>query len=204
MPNRPFLNSVLFIAATCLFAFYLYTRMSVGPASAADGTGPNLVIQVDGSVQGTVVIDLLSEAAPKNVAQVVALAKAGQYNGVAFHRVIDGFMAQTGDVQYGRINGDLGQAGMGGSDLPNLPAEFSNIIFDRGIVGMARTNSPDSANSQFFIMFAPAIHLNGEYTVIGRVISGMDVVDKIKRGNPDLGGAVDNGPDWMAKVTVEE
>jgi peptidylprolyl isomerase len=169
-----------------------------------DTPGPNLVIDVEGAkAHGQVVIDLLPNVAPKTVAQVIALAKAGAYDGVVFHRVIDGFMAQTGDVKYGKKGGDLSQAGMGGSDLPNVPAEFSNVPFSRGTVGMARAQDPNSGNSQFFIMFAPASNLNGQYTVFGHVISGMDVVDAIKRGDGP-NGAVTSAPDYMAKVTVQE
>ena len=151
---------------------------------------------------GPVVIALLPDVAPKHVAQIVALAKAGAYNNVVFHRVIDGFMAQTGDVRYGKAGGDISQAGMGGSDLPNIPAEFSDLSFQRGAVGMARSNDPDSANSQFFIMLAETTSLNHQYTVVGHVISGMDVVDKIKRGDADLNGAVSD-PDRMVTVTVQ-
>lgn len=171
-------------------------------ASVTDGPGPNLVIDVQGSANGRIVIDLLPDVAPKTVAQIVDLAKSGQYDGVVFHRVIDGFMAQTGDVQYGRAGGDLSMAGMGGSSKPDIPAEFSSLPFDRGVVGLARSNDPNSGNSQFFIMFAPAPHLDGQYTVFGRVISGMDVVDAIKRGT-GAGGEV-SGPDVMTKVSVTE
>ena len=178
--------------------------LTVAPAFAqeADGPGPNLVIDVTGTANGQIVIDLNAEKAPKHTAQIVALAKSGAYDNVVFHRVIDGFMAQTGDVQYGKAGGDTAMAGMGGSDLPNLPAEFSDIGFDRGIVGMARAQDPDSANSQFFIMFAPGDFLNGQYTVVGKVISGMEVVDAIKRGEGSNGEV--SGPDVMAKVTVQE
>jgi peptidylprolyl isomerase len=117
---------------------------------------------------------------------------------VVFHRVIDGFMAQTGDVEYGKQGGDTSNAGMGGSSLPDLPAEFSNISFQRGIVGMARSQDPNSANSQFFIMFDDGSFLDGQYTVVGRVIKGMDVVDAITRGEPPA------NPDVMEKVTVQE
>ncbi len=167
-----------------------------------DGPGPNLVIDVTGSANGRIVIDLASDVAPLHVAQIVALAKSGAYDNVVFHRVIDGFMAQTGDVQYGKVGGDTSMAGMGGSDLPDIPAEFSALPFERGIVGMARSQDPNSANSQFFIMFAPGDFLNGQYTVIGKVISGMDVVDVIKRGEGQNGAVSD--PDVMAKVTVQE
>lgn len=167
-----------------------------------DGPGPNLVIEIAGQANGQVVIDLLSDVAPRHVAQIVALAQAGAYDNVVFHRVIEGFMAQTGDVQYGRAEGDLAMAGMGGSDMPDLPAEFSDISFDRGVVGMARAQDPNSANSQFFIMFAPGDFLNGQYTVFGRVVAGMEVVDQIRRGDGANGEVT--GPDVMVKVTVQE
>ena len=167
-----------------------------------DGPGPNLVIEVAGTANGEVVIDLSPDLAPKAVAQIVALAKAGAYDNVVFHRVIDGFMAQTGDVKYGKKGGDTAMAGMGGSDMPDVPAEFSDVPFARGIVGMARSQEPNSANSQFFIMFAPGDFLNGQYTVVGKVIKGMDVVDAIKRGEGQNGEVKD--PDVMVKVTVKE
>jgi peptidylprolyl isomerase len=177
--------------------------LTAAPAFAeGDGPGPNLIIDVTGTANGQIVIDLAADVAPKHVEQIVALAKAGSYDNVVFHRVIDGFMAQTGDVQYGKAGGDTSMAGMGGSDMPNLPAEFSDIGFDRGIVGMARAQDLDSANSQFFIMFAPGDFLNGQYTVVGKVISGMDVVDAIKRGEGGNGEVTE--PDVMAKVTVAE
>jgi peptidylprolyl isomerase len=164
---------------------------------APDGPGPNLVIEVAGQANGTVVIDMLPDLAPQHVAQMTALATEGAYDGVVFHRVIDGFMAQTGDVQYGRSGGDLSMAGMGGSDKPDLPAEFTGESFQRGIVGMARSQDPDSGNSQFFIMFAPGEFLDGQYTVVGRVVSGMDVVDQIAKGEPPA------TPDVMVKVTAQ-
>lgn len=167
-----------------------------------DGPGPNLVIDVQGEANGQVVIDLLPDVAPKHVEQIVALAKEGQYDNVVFHRVIEGFMAQTGDVQYGKAGGDLTMAGMGGSDRDDLPAEFSSLSFDRGVVGMARAMDPNSANSQFFIMFAPAPHLDGQYTIVGRVIAGMDVVDAIKRGEGGNGEV--RSPDIMVKVAVQD
>jgi peptidylprolyl isomerase len=124
---------------------------------------------------GTVVIRLRPDLAPKHVERIKELAKAGFYNGIVFHRVIEGFMAQTGDPT---------GTGTGGSKLPNLPAEFSAEPFKRGTLGMARSSSPNSANSQFFICFAPAPFLNGQYTVFGEVVSGMEFVDKIRRGEP--------------------
>ena len=170
------------------------------PAFAeTDGPGPNLVIEVAGQTSGTVVIDLRPDLAPEHVAQITALATEGAYDGVVFHRVIDGFMAQTGDVEFGK-GADLSRAGTGGSAKPDLPAEFSGESFDRGIVGMARAQDPNSANSQFFIMFAPNTGLDGQYTIVGHVISGMDVVDAIKRGEGRNGEVSD--PDRMVKVTV--
>ena len=172
------------------------------PALAQDdGPGPNLVIEVGGSTSGTIVVDMLPEVAPQHVEQITALAEEGAYDGVVFHRVIEGFMAQTGDVQFGRIGGDTRMAGMGGSARPDIPAEFSGITFDRGIVGMARAADPNSANSQFFIMFEPGPFLDGQYTVVGRVIEGMEVVDAIKKGDQRANGAVEE-PDFMAKVSV--
>lgn len=153
---------------------------------------------------GTVVIALMPDVAPKHVERMKELARAGAYDNVCFHRVIDGFMAQTGDVEFGRLEGgDMAMAGTGGSDRPDLKAEFSDEPFERGVIGMARARDPDSANSQFFIMFAPAPNLNGQYTVVGRVTDGMDVVDAIKRGRGQ-NGAVIGRPDAMAKVTVTE
>ncbi|PTM95048.1 peptidylprolyl isomerase [Mycoplana dimorpha] len=152
---------------------------------------------------GPVVIELRPDIAPKHVERIKALASAGEYDNVAFHRVIEGFMAQTGDVQYGDMEHGYKPeaAGMGGSSLPDLPAEFSDVPFERGTVGMARAQDPNSANSQFFIMFAPAPSLNGEYTVVGQVVEGMENVDKIKRGDEAANGAVTD-PDRMIKVTV--
>ncbi|HMO08692.1 MAG TPA: peptidylprolyl isomerase [Paracoccaceae bacterium] len=174
--------------------------LAAGPAAAQDGPGPNLVIEVAGQAQGRVVIDLLPDVAPQHVQRIVALAEAGAYDGVVFHRVIEGFMAQTGDVAFGKGE-DLSRAGMGGSDMPDLPAEFSGITYDRGVVGMARAQSPDSANSQFFIMFEPGPFLDGQYTVVGRVIEGMEIVDAIKRGRGQS-GAGQAPADRMEKVTV--
>ncbi len=152
---------------------------------------------------GDVKIELLPDLAPKHVEQIKALAKEGAYDNVVFHRVIPGFMAQTGDVQYGNTEKGFNPqaAGTGGSTRPDLPAEFSKEPFVRGVVGMARAQNPNSANSQFFIMFTEYPSLNGEYTVVGKVTSGMDVVDKIKKGSEADNGSVEN-PDKMIKVTV--
>ena len=169
-------------------------------AGPAFSTG--LEIGVTGeSVNGTIKIDLLEDVAPLHVAQITALAADGVYDGVVFHRVINGFMAQTGDVKFGKDRSDTSRAGMGGSDLANIPAEFSDVPFDRGIVGMARSQSPDSANSQFFIMFTEGHFLNNQYTVVGRVTEGMDVVDALKLGD-SRSGAISGQPDVMQTVTV--
>ncbi len=147
---------------------------------------------------GTVTIELLPDVAPKHAERMKDLARAGAYDNVAFHRVIDGFMAQTGDVKNGNMEKDfnLGMAGTGGSDLPNLPAEFSGVPHDRGTLGAARSQNPDSANSQFFINFNDNHFLNRQYTVYGRVISGMEHVDAIMRGEPPA------SPDRMISVKV--
>jgi peptidylprolyl isomerase len=171
----------------------------MGSAAFASG----LEITVDGEAQGVIKIDLLEDVAPQHAARLAALAKAGAYDGVVFHRVIDGFMAQTGDVQYGKAGGDTARAGMGGSEMDDLPAEFSDLPFDRGIVGMARSQNPDSANSQFFIMFDAGHFLNGQYTVVGKVTEGLDVLDAIKRGTGG-NGAVTGTPDMMKTVTVTD
>ncbi|MFQ8431534.1 peptidylprolyl isomerase [Amaricoccus sp. W119] len=177
---------------------------ALGPGSVALAADPGntLVIEVSGGADGTIEIALRPDLAPKHVEQIKQLAAQGAYDGVAFHRVIEGFMAQTGDVQFGTQDafGD-GQAGMGGSNLPDLPAEFSDTPFVRGTVGMARAQDPNSANSQFFIMFAPAPSLDGQYTVVGEVASGMDVVDRIARGDGPNGSVSE--PDYMTNVTVK-
>lgn len=151
---------------------------------------------------GPIVVELLPDVAPKHVAQIKELASKGEYDNVAFHRVIEGFMAQTGDVEFGDMEDGFNpdRAGTGGSKLGDLPAEFSKVPFERGTLGMARSQDPDSANSQFFIMFDEGAFLNGQYTVVGKVVSGMEIVDKIKRGEGGNGEVSD--PDRMVKVTV--
>jgi peptidylprolyl isomerase len=147
------------------------------------------------TTKGRIVIKLRADLAPQHAERIKQLAREGYYNNVPFHRVMDGFMAQTGDGQ--NFNGT------GGSKLPNLKQEFSNVPFKRGIVGMARRgDSVDSANSQFFIMFADGSSLNGQYTVIGEVVSGMDVVDKLKKAPPGSPGGQVTDPDKMVKVQV--
>lgn len=161
---------------------------------------PVMTIELD---HGAVRIEMLPDVAPAHVARITELANRGAYDGIAFHRVIEGFMAQTGDVEHGQVAGDGSvspRAGTGGSDLGHVAAEFSTLPFDRGVCGMARAGNPDSANSQFFIMFREGHFLNGQYTVWGRVVEGMEAVDQIKRG-ADRSGAVSQ-PDRMIRVTV--
>lgn len=147
---------------------------------------------------GPVVIQLLPDVAPKHAARMKELARAGKYDNVAFHRVIEGFMAQTGDVEHANMEKDYkpNRAGTGGSDMPDLPAEFSKLPHERGTIGAARSQNPNSANSQFFINFKDNSFLNGQYTVYGRVLSGMEHVDKIARGEPPA------NPDRMISVKV--
>ena len=158
-------------------------------ALAQQGT-PHLMLELK---DGTVDIELLPELAPKHVERIVALTEQGFYNGIVFHRVIPGFMAQTGDPT---------GTGMGGSDLPDVAAEFSSTPFVRGTLGAARTADPNTFNSQFFITFDNADFLNGQYTVFGKVASGMEVVDKIKMGSEANNGAVDN-PDKIISAKIE-
>jgi len=147
---------------------------------------------------GIVTIELLPDIAPKHCERMKELARSGAYDNVCFHRVIDGFMAQTGDVANGNMEKDFNirAAGTGGSDMPDLPAEFSGIPHDRGTIGAARSQNPDSANSQFFINFSDNHFLNKQYTVYGRVTSGMDLVDAITRGEPPV------SPDRMVSMKV--
>jgi len=180
----------------------LALALSLVVASPVFATG--LEIEVAGEANGVIKIDLLEDVAPQHVEQISALAAEGAYDGVVFHRVIEGFMAQTGDVQFGKVDGgDMRRAGTGGSSRADLPAEFSDVPYERGTVGMARSQNPNSANSQFFIMFAPGPFLNGQYTVVGQVTNGMDVVDAIKLGKGQ-NGAVVGTPDHMVKVTVTD
>ena len=154
---------------------------------------------------GDVKIELFPDVAPGHVKRIKELANSGKYDGVVFHRVIDGFMAQTGDVQFGNSDSkefNLSRAGMGGSDLPDLKAEFNNLPHERGTLSMARSQNPDSANSQFFICFQPAPFLDRQYTVFGKVISGMEFVDKIKRGDSNNNGAVTD-PDKIISFKSE-
>ena len=174
------------IRILALFAALICAAPAIAQPLPANLDKANAIV-IDTS-KGRIVIKLRADLAPQHAERIKQLAREGYYNNVPFHRVIEGFMAQTGDGK--NFNGT------GGSKYPNLAAEFSNVPFKRGVVGMARAASNDSANSQFFIMFAEGASLNGKYTVIGEVVSGMDVVDKIKRGEPVA------DPDKMVKVQV--
>jgi cyclophilin family peptidyl-prolyl cis-trans isomerase len=174
-------------------------------ASSVNAVEPEniMVIEVEGEANGVIEIELLPNVAPLHVERIKILARDGLYNGVTFHRVIDGFMAQTGDVKFGKIEGYKRRyAGQGGSNYPDLDAEFSTIKYEEGTVGMARAQSPNSANSQFFIMFNRSPNLDGNYTVFGKVIDGQEVVNSIKRGSMSDNGSVIN-PDIMKKVSIK-
>jgi peptidylprolyl isomerase len=180
-----------------LFAvLFAIAPAAIAPALAQQGlpagADPQNTLIID-TTQGRIVVKLRNDIAPKHAERLKQLARDKYYDNVPFHRVIAGFMAQTGDGERGN--------GTGGSKYPTVPAEFSNVPFTRGIVGMARASDPNSANSQFFIMFADGPFLNGMYTVIGQVLSGMDVVDKLKKGDPQANGTV-VGPDKMVSVKV--
>ncbi len=178
---------VLGLVTAAIVAFFTFAVVAPHNAMAAEGK-PHWILELK---DGKVDIELLPELAPNHVQRVIELTNKGFYNGIVFHRVIDGFMAQGGDPT---------GTGMGGSDLPDLKAEFTNQVkFTRGIVAAARSSDPDSANSQFFIMFADASWLDGQYTIWGRVVSGMDVVDKIKKGAGDQ-PVVD--PDKIISATI--
>ena len=181
------------------FALSAALAFSALPGFAAEPADTMTITLKDGDV----VIALRPDLAPKHAAQIKELVKTGEYDNVAFHRVIEGFMAQTGDVQYGDMEDgfNANAAGTGGSKLADLPAEFSAEKFERGVVGMARAQDPNSANSQFFIMFAPNPGLDGQYTVVGNVVKGMELVDRIKRGDPNMNGVVSD-PDRMIRVHI--
>ena len=174
-------------------------------SSALNAVEPEniMVIEVEGEANGVIEIELLPNIAPLHVERIKILARDGLYNGVVFHRVIDGFMAQTGDVKFGKIEGYKRRyAGQGGSNYPDLDAEFSTIKYEEGTVGMARAQNPNSANSQFFIMFNRSPNLDGNYTVFGKVINGQEIVNSIKRGAMSDNGSVIN-PDIMKKVSIK-
>ena len=166
-----------------LILFYFFTNQSIAEENI-------MILKLK---DGDVKIELFEDVAPNHVKRIKELANDGKYDNVVFHRVIDGFMAQTGDVKFGNSESkdfDLRRAGMGGSDLPDLKQEFSSLPHDRGTLSMARSSDPNSANSQFFICFKPAPFLDRQYTVFGKVIEGMDLVDKIKRGDESNNGSV--------------
>ena len=165
--------------------------LALGSEVLAQASDPANTLYID-LKDGRVTIRLRPDLAPKHVEQIKALVARKFYDGIVFHRVIAGFMAQTGDPKGN---------GTGGSDLPNIPAEFTPTPFKRGTLGMARSQSPNSANSQFFICFGDASFLNGQYTVFGEVTAGMDLVDKIKKGDPNNNGSV-SSPDRMLKVRL--
>jgi peptidylprolyl isomerase len=184
----------------CLTAALLFS-LTTPEAKAVEIKDPENTLVIELS-SGEVVIEMLPDVAPLHVERIKTLAREGAYDGVAFHRVMEGFMAQTGDVQFGDMNDgyEPRRTGTGGSKYPDVKAEFSSLPFDRGVAGMARSQNPNSANSQFFIMFADGHSLNNQYTVWGRVISGMEHVDNIKRGAPGSGAVTD--PDRMIRVRV--
>lgn len=190
-----YLAAVIVVLFVGVLAYNTWFAPSDAPGKQAPVTTNAGAIQVELMLKdGPVFIDLRPDLAPKHVAQIVSLIDDGFYDGIVFHRVIEGFMAQTGDPT---------GTGMGGSELPDIEAEFSGETFARGTVGMARSQSPNSANSQFFIMFAPAPHLDGQYTIVGQVTSGMEFVDAIKMGAPEANGTVTE-PDSMISLKLAE
>ena len=186
----------LILYVILLFSVFANTVYAADPENI-------MVIEVEGEANGIIEIQLLPNVAPLHVERIKILARDGLYNDVVFHRVIDGFMAQTGDVKFGKVEGYKRRyAGQGGSNYPDLDAEFSTLKYEKGTVGMARAQNPNSANSQFFIMFNSSPNLDGNYTVFGNVIKGQDVVNSIKRGAmSDNGSVID--PDIMKKVWIK-
>jgi peptidyl-prolyl cis-trans isomerase B (cyclophilin B) len=171
------------IITNILILFFIITNQSIAEENM-------MILKLK---DGDVKIELFKDIAPNHVKRIKELADSGKYDNVVFHRVIDGFMAQTGDVKFGNSESsdfDLRRAGMGGSDLPDLKQEFSSVPHDRGTLSMARSSDPNSANSQFFICFKPSAFLDRQYTVFGKVIDGMELVDKIKRGDDSNNGSV--------------
>ena len=180
-----------------LFLFFIFFLI-FNVANAKDDI---MILKLE---NGEVVIELFNDIAPNHVKRFKLLAKEKKYDGVIFHRVIDGFMAQTGDVQFGNSNSDSydpKKAGTGGSSYPDLKAEFSDIPHERGTLSMARSNDPDSANSQFFICFKSAGHLDRQYTVFGKVVQGMEFVDSIKKGEGSNGLVLN--PDKIISLSME-
>jgi cyclophilin family peptidyl-prolyl cis-trans isomerase len=193
--NSPLKRAGAIIGVFAVIAAAIFGAAIASPSAAlGQETKPHLILTLE---KGVVDIELLPEVAPMHVERIVTLANRGDYDGVVFHRVIDGFMAQTGDVQYGK-GPDLAMAGMGGSDLPDVKAEFNAEHFVRGVVGAARAQDPDTFNSQFFICFEDCTFLDGQYTVFGKVVEGMDVVDAITRGEPPA------NPDKIVSAKIEQ
>jgi peptidylprolyl isomerase len=192
MRNRNSNGEIFMIRILAVVVALVCAAPALAQVKLPTGLDPQNTVLLD-TKYGRVVIKLRNDIAPKHAERIKQLARDGFYNNVPFHRVIAGFMAQTGDGQNGN--------GTGGSKYPDLKAEFSNVPYVRGIVGMARTQDPNSANSQFFIMFAENSGLNGQYTVVGQVVSGMDAVDKLKKGLEADNGAVTN-PDKILKMQV--
>lgn len=187
------------LGAVIFWALMPKPQLTLREAPLAMNTSPENTVIIT-LATGEVHIQLMPEVAPKHVERMKTLIAEQAYDGVAFHRVIDGFMAQTGDVEHGKEGGDARRAGTGGSSYPDLPQEFSKIPFERGTLGMARSQNPNSANSQFFIMFDEGSFLNGQYTVFGQVTKGMEFVDQLKRGAPGSGAVTD--PDRMVTVRL--
>ena len=185
--NSPLKRAGAIVGILAILCAAVFGATLAAPAKAATGT-PHLILTLK---DGDVDIQLLPEIAPNHVERIITLTNKGFYNGLKFHRVIDGFMAQTGDPT---------GTGMGGSDLPDVKAEFSQTHYDPGTVGAARSSDPDTFNSQFFITFADAGFLDGQYTVFGKVVAGMDVVNKIKKGDPQSGEVQDPDKIISAKI----
>ena len=179
------------------FIFLLFLFLSTIKGEAVEN--PKIILTTK---YGDVKIELYKDTAPNHVNRIIELSKAGKYDGVAFHRVIDGFMAQTGDVKHGNTKNGFNAAmvGTGGSDLPDLTQEFNNIPHERGTISMARSQDPNSANSQFFICFDKAPHLDRQYTAFGKVLEVMEFIDKLKKGAPGSGSVTN--PDIIVKITV--
>jgi peptidylprolyl isomerase len=198
-----FLAGVAVIVAYAFYTLSATNTATAGQANTAipEGDFPKVEISVSGEAEGKIVLTLRPDLAPQHVERILQLAADGAYDNVVFHRVIEGFMAQTGDVEFGKTDVNPGRAGTGGSSYPDLPAEFSSEPYLAGTVGMARSQSPNSANSQFFIMFDPAPFLDGKYTVVGHVSEGFDVVKNIKLGKGS-NGAIIGDPDVMTSMKV--
>jgi cyclophilin family peptidyl-prolyl cis-trans isomerase len=201
------LRAAAIAGLVAIFAAVVFGATIAAPTASLAATGtPHLILTLK---DGDVDIQLLPDIAPKHVARIIALAQKGAYDGVVFHRVIDGFMAQTGDVEYGKTGSpsyNLQMAGIGGSDMPDVPAEFSDTPYAPGSVGAARGQDPNSFNSQFFIMLSDmqpeqGAGLTGHYTVFGKVVAGLKFVDNLKKGDPQNNGSVDD-PDKIIKAQI--